>query len=175
MFMDAVCHAVPRRARSLPLRSRFVVSRSAGRRASLKPPFYGPRYGLGTTVAVASWRSPRGTTSRARPRLASVVGHCYMHGPAHPGSSRRPSPWLRPSATVSRPEAPFWRCTRPAGGPTTTTNGNVSHLKERLCPARSLGVEASRAVPETPQRTTQRARTLWASGKTLASAYTTSQ
>ena len=58
---------------------------------------------------------------------------CYMHGPAHQGSHPRPSPWLRPSANASRPEAPFLRCTRPVGGPTTTTNdGNVSHLKERL-------------------------------------------
>ena len=93
------------------------------------------------TVAVGSCRSPRATTPRARPRLASVVGHCDLHGPAHPGSSPRPSPWLRPSANVSRPEAPFLRCARPVGGPTTTTNGNVSHLKESLC---LPGLSASR-------------------------------
>ena len=127
------------------------------------------------TVAVGSCRSPRATAPRARPRLPSVVGHCDLHGPAHPGSHPRPSPWLRPSANASRPAAPFLRCTRPVGGPTTTTNCNVSHLKERLCPA---GLSASRRDEpyQRPLREPQqRARTLWASGKTLASAYTTSQ
>ena len=34
-------------------------------------------------------------------------GHCYLHGPSHQGSHPRLSPWLRPSANVSRLEAPF--------------------------------------------------------------------
>lgn len=34
-------------------------------------------------------------------------GHCCLHGPSHQGSHPRLSPWLRPSANVSRLEAPF--------------------------------------------------------------------
>ena len=88
----------------------------------------------------------------------------YMHGPAHQGSHPRPSPWLRPSANVSRPEAPFLRCTRPVGGPTTTTNGNVSHLKERLC---LPGLSRRRGVtsrPRHPSENHNSAQPLCASG-----------
>ncbi len=34
-------------------------------------------------------------------------GRCCLHGPSHQGSHPRLSPWLRPSANVSRLEAPF--------------------------------------------------------------------
>ena len=49
----------------------------------------------------------------ARRRRASCAetamweGHCCLHGPSHQGSHPRLSPWLRPSANVSRLEAPF--------------------------------------------------------------------
>ena len=117
--------------------------------------------------AVPSLRSSREACSAraaalARRRRRALCGrllcggHCDLHGPAHPGSSPRPSPWLRPSANVSRPEAPFLRCTRPVGGPTTTTNGNVSHLKERLCLPRLSAMRrhepSSEARLEQPRR-----------------------
>ena len=58
-----------------------------------------------------SCRSPRATTSRARcAETAMWEGHCYLHGPSHQGSHPRLSPWLRPSANVSRLEAPFCCC-----------------------------------------------------------------
>ena len=130
---DAVCYAVPRRARSLSLRSRLVVSRfGRATRASVRPfqlAWYVVRAKHGPLVPQPS----RDDVARETSPSFSCGTLCYMHGPAHRGSSPRPSPWLRPSANVSRPEAPFLRCTRPVGGPTTTTNGNVSHLKERLC------------------------------------------
>ena len=117
--------------------------------------------------AVPSLRSSREACSARAAALRDDVARetspsfscgtlCYMHGPAHRGSSPRPSPWLRPSANASRPEAPFLRCTRPVGGPTTTTNGNVSHLKERLCLPRLSAMRrhepSSEARLEQPRR-----------------------
>ena len=95
----------------------------------LKPPFHGPHYVRRAKHVRLVPQPSREDVTRVRRRLL-CGGHCDLHGPAHPGSNPRPSPWLRPSANASRPEAPFLRCTRPVGGPTTTTNGNVSHLKE---------------------------------------------
>ena len=72
-----------------------------------------------TTVSRSALRSSREACSaraaalarrrraRAVRRLLYVGGHCYLHGPSHQGSHPRLSPWLRPSANVSRLEAPF--------------------------------------------------------------------
>ena len=83
-------------------------------------------------------------------------GHCYLHGPSHQGSNPRLSPWLRPSANVSRLEAP-WCCLRGLWvWYSTRARRTCGKLKRQLVPA--LGVEASRAVLHIPQRTTQARR-----------------
>ena len=137
----AVCYAV----------SRLSGLVSAGRRADSRFAVTSSTLRDGRRRLVP--QPSRADVARETSPAFSCGTRCYMHGPAHRGSSPRPSPWLRPSANASRPVAPFLRRTRPVGGPTTTTNGNVSHLREVLS-AWSLGVEASLAVLGIPQRTT---------------------
>ena len=65
-----------------------------------------------SALRCANGRSAR-AAALARRRRASCAetamweGHCCLHGPSHQGSHPRLSPWLRPSANVSRLEAPF--------------------------------------------------------------------
>ena len=137
---DAIALPVPRWACACLSALKRECLVSAGRRASLRP-LRGPRSVRRAKHVRLVPQPSRDDVARETSPSFSCGTLCYMHGPAHRGSHPRPSPWLRPSATVSRPEAPFLRCTRPVGGPTTTTNGNVSHLKERLC---LPGLSASR-------------------------------
>ena len=102
-----------------------------------------------------SCRSPRATTSRARcAETAMWEGHCCLHGPSHQGSHPRLSPWLRPSANVSRLEAPF--CCFMARA--RATCNNVSHLKEALLKLveQRRGVTSRTTHPSEPHSTPAR-------------------
>ena len=103
---------------------------------------------------LGSCRSPRATTSRARcAETAMWEGHCCLHGPSHQGSSPRLSPWLRPSANVSRLEAPFCCCFMARAR--ATLNEQCQPSEGEALSAWSLGGEASRAVLGIPPRTTR--------------------
>ena len=83
-------------------------------------------------------------------------GHCCLHGPSHQGSHPRLSPWLRPSANVSRLEAPF--CCFMARA-RATCNEQCQPSEGEALLKWSNGVEASRAVLRIPQNhTAARAR-----------------
>ena len=100
-----------------------------------------------------SCRSPRATTSRARcAETAMWEGHCCLHGPSHQGSHPRLSPWLRPSANVSRLEAPFCCCFMARARATLNEQCQPSEGEALL--NWSLGVEASPTALDTPLRTT---------------------
>ena len=86
-------------------------------------------------------------------------GHCCLHGPSHQGSHPRLSPWLRPSANVSRLEAPF--CCFMARA-RATCNEQCQPSEGEALRKRSNGVEASRAVLRIPQNHTARPRAFWA-------------
>ena len=63
-----------------------------------------------TFFARSMFGSCRSLARRRRASCAETAmweGHCCLHGPSHQGSHPRLSPWLRPSANVSRLEAPF--------------------------------------------------------------------
>ena len=82
------------------------------------------------------------TTSRARPRLASVVGHCATCMDLHIGDR---IPGLHHGCVRARTlrgrRLRFCAVRGLWEGLQQRSNGNVSHLKERLCPA---GLSASR-------------------------------
>ena len=153
MFMDAVCYAVPRRARSLSLRSRLVVSRF-GRVTRVAE----------TTVSRSALRSSREACS-ARAAALARRRHARSAETAMWGTLR-----------------PAWTCTSGIESPAFTmaasererfaAGGSVFALYEacgraynndkwqcqpsegEALSAWSLGVEASRAVLGIPQRTT---------------------
>ena len=154
MFMDAVCYAVPRRARSLSLRSRLVVS----------------RFGRATRVAET-------TVSRSAPRSSRET--CSARAAALARRRRaRDLACLQLWDTVLH----AWTCTSGIESPAFTmaasererfaAGGSVFALYEacgraynndkwqcqpsegEALSAWSLGVEASRAVLEIPQRAT---------------------
>ena len=115
-----------------------------------------------TTVSKLALRSSREACSAraaalARRRRASCAetamweGHCCLHGPSHQGSHPRLSPWLRPSANVSRLEAPF--CCFMARA-RATLNEQCQPSEGEALLNWSLGVEASPTALDTPLRTT---------------------
>lgn len=124
-----------------------------------------------TTVSRSAPRSSREACSAraaalARRRRASCAetamweGHCYLHGPSHQGSHPRLSPWLRPSANVSRLEAPFCCCFMARARATLNEQCQPSEGEALLNWSNS--VEASRAVLRIPQNHTARPRAFWA-------------
>ena len=154
MFMDAVCYAVPRRARSLSLRSRLVVSRFGRARANDRFSAFNS-----TFFARSMFGSCRSLARRRRASCAETAmweGHCCLHGPSHQGSHPRLSPWLRPSANVSRLEAPF--CCFMARA-RTTLNEQCQPSEGEALLNWSNGVEACPPViGGTPQTTVTRER-----------------
>ena len=115
-----------------------------------------------TTVSRSAVRSSREACSAraaalARRRRASCAetamweGHCCLHGPSHQGSHPRLSPWLRPSANVSRLEAPF--CCFMARA-RATLNEQCQPSEGEALLNWSNGVEASRTILGIPLRTT---------------------
>ena len=129
-----------------------------------------PRFGRATRPSLRPFRSALRSSRDGRhplvtqPSRADVAREtsphfscgtlCYMHGPAHPGSRPRPSPWLRPSANVSRPEAPFLHCTRASGRAYNNDKWQCQPSEGEALSAWALGVEALRPVLDIPQRTT---------------------
>ena len=116
-----------------------------------------------TTVSKLALRSSREACSARAAALARrrrrelcgdccMWGHCYLHGPSHQGSNPRLSPWLRPSANVSRLEAPFCCCFMARARATLNEQCQPSEGEALL--NWSLGVKASPTALDTPLRTT---------------------
>ena len=122
-----------------------------------------------TTVSKLALRSSREACSARAAALARrrrrelcgdccMWGHCYLHGPSHQGSHPRLSPWLRPSANVSRLEAPFLLLREASWRTSKRAQSRCGKLNESVGPPMSVSEACPPVIRGTPQTTTTRER-----------------